>query len=146
MTGRQGNPFNGVTLQNRESRELDLMGVLTALGIENVSLVDPHDAKAVRNALRVATKDQADELTVIVFKAPCVLLHRQRKPYYFVNGDCRACGTCTTLGCPAISKDVETGLASIDDAACIGCGQCAQYCGFSAIEQIPAASWEGGVR
>ena len=140
MTGRQGNPFNGVTLQNRPSRELDLMGILQALGIEHVSLVDPHDAKAVRQALKTATKEQADELSVIVFKAPCVLLHRERKPYYFVNADCRACGVCTGLGCPAISKDPESGFASIDSLQCIGCGQCAQYCGFDAIEQIPASS------
>lgn len=145
MTGRQGNPFNGVTLQNRESRELDLVGVLTSLGIENVSLVDPHDMKAVRNVLKVATKDQADELSVIVFKAPCVLLHRVRKPEFFVNGNCRSCGVCTSLGCPAISKDPETGIAAIDAAQCIGCGQCAQYCAFSAIEQMPASSAKGAI-
>jgi indolepyruvate ferredoxin oxidoreductase alpha subunit len=146
MTGRQGNPFNGVTLQGRESRELDLVGVISALGVENVMLVNPHDAKAVRGALKTATKEQADDLSVIVFKAPCVLLHRERKPYYYVNGDCRSCGTCTTLGCPAISKDPSSGIASIDAAQCIGCGQCAQYCGFSAIEQIPASSVMGGSR
>ena len=145
MTGRQGNPFNGVTLQNRESRELDLVSVLKALGIENVSLVDPHDMKAVREALKAATREQADELSVIVFKAPCVLLHRTRNPFYFVNGECHACGACTTLGCPAISKDPETDLAAIDSVACIGCGQCAQYCAFNAIEQIPASSM-GGAR
>ena len=146
MTGRQGNPFNGVTLQNRESRELDLMGLLEALGIENVSQVNPHNAKAVRNALKVATKDQADELSVIVFKAPCVLLHRERKPHYFVNADCRACGACVGLGCPAISKDLGSGFAIIDETLCIGCGQCAQYCGFMAIEQMPASSTTGGTR
>ena len=146
MTGRQGNPFNGVTLQNRESRELDLVGLVSALGIQNVTVVDPHDAKAVRNALKVATKEQADDLSVIIFKAPCVLLHRERKPYFFVNGDCRSCGQCTTLGCPALSKDADTGLAAIDSAMCIGCGQCAQYCGFGAIEQIPASSMNGGAR
>ena len=146
MTGRQGNPFNGVTLQGRESRELDIMSILTAIGVENASVVDPHDMKAVRNALRVATKEQADELTVIVFKAPCVLLHRQRNPYYFVNAECRACGMCATLGCPAISKDAGTGIASIDPGMCIGCGQCAQYCGFSAIEQVPASTMEGASR
>ena len=140
MTGRQGNPFNGVTLQGRESRELDLLGVVRSLGIDNVSLVDPHDMKAVRNALAVATKEQADELSVIVFKAPCVLLHRERKPHYFVNGNCRACGVCTSLGCPAISKDSESGFAAIDPVQCIGCGQCAQYCGFAAIEQMPASN------
>ena len=146
MTGRQGNPFNGVTLQNRPSRELDLEGVVKALGVENVSIVDPHDAKAVRNAIKVATKDQANELSVIIFKAPCVLLHRERKPHYYVESFCRSCGACTSLGCPAISKDAESGLASIDPALCIGCGQCAQYCGFSAIQRIPASSAKGGAR
>lgn len=146
MTGRQGNPFNGVTLQNRESRELDIMSILEAIGVENASTVNPHDAKAVRNALKIATIEQASELSVIVFKAPCVLLHRQRKPYFFVNADCRACGICATLGCPSISKDADTGIASIDPDMCIGCGQCAQYCGFSAIEQIPASSMEGASR
>ncbi len=145
MTGRQGNPFNGVTLQNRPSRELDLIGVLKALGIENVSLVNPHDMNAVRTALKTATKEQADQLSVIVFKAPCVLLHRERKPYFFVNANCRGCGVCASLGCPAISKDLATNLAAIDPAQCIGCGQCAQYCGFDAIEQIPASSM-GGAR
>ena len=148
MTGRQGNPFNGVTLQNRPSRELDLLGVLKALGIENVTQVDPHDMKAVRNAIKVATKEQAEELSVIVFKAPCVLLHRQRKPFFFVNAECRACGTCTTLGCPAVSKDAESGIAAIDPVQCIGCGQCAQYCAFDAIEQTPeqASTEKGGAR
>ena len=144
MTGRQGNPFNGVTLQNRASRELDLVGVVRALGVEDVELVNPHDAKAVRAALKSATGEHAGDLSVIVFKAPCVLLHRQRAPHFFVNGSCRSCGACATLGCPAISKDAETGVAAIDPAQCIGCGQCAQYCAFGAIEQVPANSVEGG--
>ena len=146
MTGRQGNPFNGETLQGRPSRELDLIGLLKALGIENVSQVDPYDMKAVRSALKTATSEQSDELSVIVFKAPCVLLSRTRKPHFFVNGDCRSCGICASLGCPAISKDAESGIASIDPGLCIGCNQCAQYCAFGAIEQIQANSEMGGTR
>ncbi len=146
MTGRQGNPFNGMTLQNRESRELDLVGLVKALGVEHVEQVNPHDMKAVRSALKTATTEQAGELSVIVFKAPCVLLHRQRKPHFFVNADCRSCGVCATLGCPAISKDAETGIAAIDPLMCIGCGQCAQYCAFDAIEQINDSAMEGGAR
>ena len=146
MTGHQGNPFNGVTLQKRESRELDLVGIVTALGVENVSVVNPNDADAVRSALKTATKDQADELSVIVFKSPCILLTRERNPFFFVNANCRACGMCTTLGCPAISKDVESGIASIDPEMCIGCGQCAQYCKFDAIEQVSSTSENGGAK
>ena len=145
MTGRQGNPFNGETLQGRESRELDLIGLVKALGIEDVQQVDPHDMKAVRAALKHATKENADKLSVIVFKAPCVLLHRTRKAPFFINADCKACGICATLGCSAISKDPETGIASIDASMCIGCGQCSQYCPHSAIEQMPGDSAEGRI-
>ena len=145
MTGRQGNPFNGETLQGRESRELDIMAILAALGIEHAYLVNPHDAQAVRDTLARATKDEADELSVIVFKAPCVLLHRQVKAPFFVNGNCRSCGQCLSIGCPAISKDAETGIASIDQTSCIGCGQCSQYCKFDAIEQLPESALKGGL-
>lgn len=138
MTGRQGNPFNGETLQKRPSRELDLEGVVRALGVKDVRTIDPHDAKAVRYALKEAVA--SDELSVLVFRSPCVLLERTRKPAYTVTDACTACGVCTTLGCPAIAKDEATGCASIDPILCIGCGQCAQYCGFKAIEQVEGGS------
>ena len=137
MTGRQGNPFNGVTLQNRESREMDLEGLVRALGIEDVQTVDPHNAEAVRTALKEATH-RADDLSVIVFRAPCVLLERKRKPVFEVTSACTGCGVCATLGCPAISKDAETGVAFIDASLCIGCGQCAQYCKFGALVSTEA--------
>ncbi len=140
MTGRQGNPFNGETLQNRPSRELDLEGLLRALGIEDVRTIDPYDAKAVRTALREATSNP--ELSVLIFKAPCVLIDRVRKPAYEVSQDCTACGICSTLGCPAISRDPNTDCALIDPAQCIGCGQCAQYCAAGAI--IQPAGEKGG--
>lgn len=144
MTGRQGNPFNGETLQKRPSREMDFIAVLGAIGVDNIAEVDPHDALAVRAALKKATREEADALSVIVFKAPCVLLSRERRAPYFVNGSCRSCGACTTLGCPAISKDAETGVAAIDAALCIGCGQCRQYCAFDAIEQLSQSALKGG--
>ncbi|RDB55389.1 thiamine pyrophosphate-dependent enzyme [Senegalimassilia anaerobia] len=130
MTGRQGNPFNGETLQHRPSRELDLEGVLHAIGVPDVRTVDPNDMKAVRLALREATR--SDELSAIVFRSPCVLIDRIRKPAYAVADTCTACGVCTTLGCPAIAK-TEDGHAVIDGAMCIGCGQCEQYCAFKSI-------------
>ena len=133
MTGRQGNPFNGVTLQNRTSRELDLEGVVRALGVQDVRMIDPNDMKAVRKAIKEATS--SEDLSVLIFRSPCVLLDRTRKPAYAVSSACTACGVCSTLGCPAIARDAETGIASIDAGQCIGCGQCAQYCAFKAIVQ-----------
>lgn len=132
MTGQQGNPFNGVTLQHRESRELDLPRILEAIGVDNVHTCDPFDMKAVRSVLKQATS--SDDLDVIVFQGPCVLLDKSPKPPYVVNADCTGCGICKTLGCPAIASDPETGISSIDPDLCIGCDQCRQYCNFGAIE------------
>lgn len=130
MTGRQGNPFNGVTLQNRPSRELNIEAVVAALGVEDVRTVDPNDAAAVRTALKEAAS--TDDISVIVFRSPCVLLERKVARPLWVNASCTACGSCATLGCPAIARD-EQGIALIDAALCIGCGQCVQYCRFNAI-------------
>lgn len=67
MTGRQGNPFNGVTLQNRPSPRVEHRGpVVAALGVEDVRVVDPNDAAAVRRALKEATG--SDDISVIVFQ------------------------------------------------------------------------------
>lgn len=131
MTGQQGNPFNGITLQNRESHELDLIGMLEALGVDNVTRVDAYDAQAVRQALKTATS--RDELDVIVFERPCILLDKSPKKSFEVTADCTACGVCITLGCPALSRDPETGCALIDPSLCVACGQCEQYCNFDAI-------------
>ncbi len=131
MTGQQGNPFNGITLQNRESHELDLVAMLEALGVEYVTRVDAYDAQAVRQALKTATN--RDELDVIVFERPCILLDKSPKKTFEVTVDCTACGVCITLGCPALSREAETGCAHIDPTLCVACGQCEQYCNFDAI-------------
>lgn len=132
MTGQQGNPFNGVTLQNRPSRELNLPAILEAVGVDHVQCVDAFNMKAVRAALKNAT--QNDDLDVIVFQGSCVLLDKSPKQSYVVTPDCTGCGICKTLGCPAIASDPETGISSIDPDLCIGCDQCRQYCNFGAIE------------
>ena len=131
MTGHQGNPVNGITLQHRPSRELDLPGLVRALGVEDVAVVDPMDLKATRAALKAAAKN-ADDLSVIIFCSPCVLLTKTHAPALEVSGDCRACGACTLIGCPAISRD-EDGRAMIDADLCVGCEQCSQTCPYGCI-------------
>jgi len=135
MTGHQGNPFNGITLQHRPSREMDLEGLVRALGIEDVRTVDPNDRTAVRTAIAETTGAE-DELSVIVFRSPCVLLRDSFKLHapYTVTDACVSCGACASLGCPALSCDGTTS-AVIDAEMCVGCGHCAQYCGFGAIQQ-----------
>ena len=57
-----------MTLQNRPSRELNIEAVVAALGVEDVRVVDPNDAAAVRRALGEATG--SDDISVIVFARP----------------------------------------------------------------------------
>ncbi|MEG2982583.1 MAG: thiamine pyrophosphate-dependent enzyme, partial [Raoultibacter sp.] len=140
MTGRQGNPFNGETLQKRPSREMGIERIVEALGISDVQTVDPHDAKAVRAALKAACA--STDLSVIVFRAPCVLIDRIKQARFEVNASCTACGVCISLGCPALSCDPLTRQAAIDATLCIGCGQCAQYCNFGAIVRPDACTKE----
>jgi len=107
--------------------------VVRALGIDDVRTVNPHDVEAVRTTLKSAVSN--DNLTVIVFRSPCVLLDKKNKKAPYEVGDCTACGVCISIGCPALSREPETGRAFIDPDACNGCGDCAQYCRYDAIHQ-----------
>ena len=131
MTGRQGNPFNGETLQHRPSRELDLEGVLHAIGVPDVRTVDPNDMKAVRLALRETT--HSDELSVIVFRSPCVLIDRIRKPAYTIAGIRALRAACAPRWAARRSPRTMTAMRSSISGMCIGCGQCEQYCAFKSI-------------
>ena len=143
MTGHQGNPVNGITLQGRVSAELDLVALCTAIGVPRVRVVDPQDLAAVETAL--AEETAADELSVIIFKAPCALLIRDHKDPYAVDEDaCTKCGLCVKLGCPAIGRDEMTRKAYIDTSICVGCGQCVQVCRYDAIVQTGKACDLGG--
>lgn len=132
MTGHQGNPVNGVPLQDRPSAELDLAALAKALGVSRVRVEDPHDFAGVEAALREETA--SPELSVIVFKAPCALIVREKGDPFAVDEDaCTKCGACIRIGCPAIGKDEATAKAYIDVAVCVGCGQCVQVCRYDAI-------------
>ncbi len=132
MTGHQGNPVNGIALQDRPSHELDLPGLVRALGVNRVRVVDPHDIDATVNAL--AEETAADELSVIIFRAPCALLVREKATPFAVDDEaCSKCGACIRLGCPAIGRDEHTSRAYIDTDICVGCGQCVQVCRYDAI-------------
>ena len=151
MTGAQGNPVNGVTLSEQGKRisplvdaaekpsvldrpagkPLDLVALCRAIGVDEVIEADAQDLKQVRSALKQATSHE-DQLSVVIFRSPCRLVERSRKAAPVIR-DCRRCGTCVNIGCPALGKD-ETGYAVIDPTQCIGCGQCVQVCPFDCIE------------
>jgi len=81
---------------------------------------------AVRDALaRTGT-------TVLVAVAPCQLEVPRRAPFSIDPARCNRCGTCLSLGCPAI-EDVGGEAMVIDPAVCVGCGRCAPMCRGQAI-------------
>ena len=107
-------------------------------------VVDPNDLEALGSVLREETA--REEASVIVSKAPCALLIREKEQPYAVDDDaCTACGRCIKLGCPAIGK-TDSGKASIDVTLCVGCGLCVQVCRFDAIELTGPACDIGGRR
>lgn len=139
MTGCQGNPCNGITLPEQvrnasplddDRKHLDIEALCTALGADEVMSVDAQDYMAVQAALRAAIQ-VTDKLSVIVFHSPCRLVDRTRDGIAVIH-DCKRCGKCVRIGCPAIGKDQE-GFAVIDSAQCIGCNQCVQVCPFDCI-------------
>lgn len=132
MTGHQGNPVNGVTLGGQATTELDLVALCNALLVPRVRVVDPNKLDDVIAALD--EESSAEELSVIIFRAPCALLSKQFPPAYVISESaCRGCKKCIQIGCPAIVWDDTTKKASIIPDACRSCGLCAQVCTFEAI-------------
>ena len=136
MTGHQHNPGTGFTLQKKKSPEVDIKGVVSALGFaeDQISVINPHILEDGTAALKKAMEYQGPY--VIITKAPCALLPEVRKisadQYYAVDRDkCITCKACIRTGCPAIS--IQDGKSSIDSAYCAACGVCMQACKPGAI-------------
>ena len=149
MTGQQPNPSSGSNIKGEAAQELDLEALCRAVGVKHVRVLDPHDVPECRKVIREEVA--RDEMSVIIAKAPCVLLPdmKLRKPVsYYTNIDnCVGCTSCIRLGCPAISwtafeegeaeargyKKSQKGYSKINEVLCNDCGQCSSLCKFNAI-------------
>jgi indolepyruvate ferredoxin oxidoreductase alpha subunit len=149
MTGQQNNPASGCNIKGEAANAINLEALCKAVGVKYVKVVNPHDIKACRKALDKAL--ERDEATVIISRAPCVLLPEMKKarlvPFSTQLANCTGCMACVRLGCPAISwnpltpaeavargyKDKQKGYALISEVQCNGCGQCQAVCKFDAI-------------
>ena len=114
---------------------IDLAALCRTIGVPNVIEVSSFDVVELERIIKESTA--SDILTVIIAKAPCVLLKGQKFPNKcIVNPDaCKKCGLCMKIGCPAMSKG-EDGKVKIDPTMCNGCGLCKNYCKFNAIEIV----------
>jgi indolepyruvate ferredoxin oxidoreductase alpha subunit len=143
MTGMQEHPGTGYTLMGKEAKKVNLTDLVSALGIENIKVIDPMDLKATRAAIKEELAK--DGPSVIIAQRPCALFKRSKikpKPALKVDPDkCEGCKSCLGLNCPPISwkKGItkegskRKGISFIDQTLCNGCGLCEQICKFGAI-------------
>lgn len=149
MTGQQNNPASGCNIKGEAANAIDLEALCRAVGVRHVDVVNPHDINGCRKVLEKAL--ERDEASVVIARAPCVLLPEMKKakhiPYSTRLASCTGCMACVRLGCPAISwnplspqkvkalgyKEKQKGFALISEVQCNGCGQCQALCKFDAI-------------
>jgi indolepyruvate ferredoxin oxidoreductase alpha subunit len=133
MTGHQQNPTTGKNIKGDPATAVSLEKLCEAVGIKNVTVVDPYNLKETEDGIKQALA--SDEAAVVISRRPCALLKTvKHKPAFKVNKEkCKSCKACMKIGCPAIS--MKDGKAEIDFTQCLGCGVCEQLCKFSAIEE-----------
>ncbi|NLN65961.1 MAG: indolepyruvate ferredoxin oxidoreductase subunit alpha [Clostridiaceae bacterium] len=134
MTGHQDNPATGLTIKGEPTRQLDLIKLCQAIGIDRVKVCDPFDLEGFEKVLK--EEIAAEEPSVIIAQRPCALLKQVKyQGKVTVNDEkCKYCKVCMRLGCPAI---VDTGSGiRINDALCVGCDLCVKVCKFGALEKV----------
>ncbi len=133
MTGHQENPTTGLTIRNEKTKQVDLVALCKAIGVDRVRVEDPFDIKGFE--LAVKEELSADEPSVIIARRPCALLKgvNYGSKCAVNEGKCKSCKMCMKLGCPAIT--FKDGKAKIDATQCNGCGLCVNVCPFKAIEK-----------
>ncbi len=132
MTGHQDNPTTGYTIRGEETKQVNLIALCKACGIEHVVVCDPFDIKEFEKTVK--TEVEREEPSVIIAQRPCALLKTVKYTGHCKIGDnCKNCKMCMKLGCPAIS--LKDGKVVIDQTQCNGCGLCINVCPFNAIEK-----------
>lgn len=148
MTGHQGNPGTGQTLQGAPAPMIELEPLVRALGVRYVRAVDAFAMDDIEKTLKEYLK--LDEPSVLIARQPCALLPEGRKRWLplAVQADaCNGCTLCFRLGCPAILKSDELDAhtqrpkALIDPLLCTGCEVCAEICPRDAITFRPASTY-----
>jgi indolepyruvate ferredoxin oxidoreductase alpha subunit len=129
MTGHQDHPGTGKTLMGQPTKDLDIVQVVKALGIDKVHLLDPYKIRDNRPFFRQILSEPGP--AVIVSRRPCALLVPRGASKKVIAEQCNGCKLCLQLGCPAMSLMDEKVV--IDESLCGGCAMCIELCGRKAI-------------
>ena len=130
MTGHQPSPTTGRRATGQDTAVLAIPDLCRALGVQHIREVDAYDMDAMEQV--VLDEIARPEPSVIVVNQRCSIIERKKTgQMYIVNDDCKKCGKCFQLGCPALTKG-EAHTIILEDF-CDGCGLCAKVCPFGAI-------------
>ncbi|MDR3135945.1 MAG: 4Fe-4S binding protein [Coriobacteriales bacterium] len=110
---------------------LRIPDILRALGVRQVTQVDPFDQTQAMCAVREAVN--FDGPSAVIFKAPCITVVPP-KPQPHLRGElCTNCKACIrAIGCPALVA--RKGRVALDETRCYGCALCVSLCPTGAIQ------------
>ena len=132
MTGHQDNPTTGYTIKGEATKQVNLIALCKAVGVEHVVVCDPFDVKEFEKVVKAEV--EREEPSVIIAQRPCALLKSVKYTGHCkITDKCKNCKMCMKLGCPAIT--IKDNKVVIDNTQCNGCGLCTNVCPFEAIEK-----------
>jgi indolepyruvate ferredoxin oxidoreductase alpha subunit len=141
MTGQQPDPGRNYNAGGQPAKPLVLEDVIKAMGVSDITIVDPYQVKAAVGPIKEALGRKGPN--VIISRRACALYadrnKRKRGEVTQTNKVdkevCRKPYTCIrSFHCPAISIDDEDRKAFITKELCDRCDVCAKLCPFGSIK------------
>jgi indolepyruvate ferredoxin oxidoreductase, alpha subunit len=136
MTGHQDHPATGFTIRKAPADKLDIEGLVRAIGVKHVRVVDPLRIDQLEAALKEELARR--EPSVIICKRSCALLPGRPAQDFKLTVDpdlCTGCKLCIRVGCTGVTFIDEDKKAQMNEG-CVACGLCEQVCKFDAIKQV----------
>lgn len=138
MTGLQNNPGTGKNLNNGNTVKINIVDVVTALGVKNVKVLNTTSLDDIKKAIDWGI--DVKTTSVLIYQNKCKLkeLKESKEKHYNAidTNTCTHCRNCLKIGCPSIICDNKTNLLAIDPLSCTGCNLCIQLCKNNAIRRV----------
>jgi len=141
MTGQQPDPGRDYNAGGQPAKPLILEDVIKAMGVSDITIVDPYQVKAAVGPIKEALARKGPN--VIISRRACALYadRNKRKRGETIQTNkvdkevCKKPYTCIrSFHCPAISIDDKDRKAFITKELCDRCDVCAKLCPFGSIK------------